>query len=133
MPKNRCDYINREGVPCGLGCHSTRCYPHKKAICCKKCLDPDCFNYTNAPSGRCWYCGMKFRLKGPKNRDNPPPNEEELNEQTHIQQEARRQTRIEHLNIKKTQLLEELKGIEEEIIYNTERLKKITLKSNQLE
>ena len=76
---------------------------------------------------------MKFRLKGPKNRNNPPPTEEDLNNQTQIQQEARRQNRIEHLNLQKTKLLEELKGIEEEIFYNTERLKRIIPKSNQLE
>ena len=128
MPKGtfKCDYVSREGIPCSLSCMNTRCSSHRIAISCVKCLDPDCFNFTNAKSGRCFYCGMKHRLKGPKNRNNLPPTEEELNEQTQAQQEARRQTRIEHLGLRKVKLLEELKGVDEEIVYNTERLKRLS-------
>ena len=127
MPKNCdfvCKYMTKSGNPCGAQSTREICYTHIGKVDYAKCLDPDCFQFTNAKTKYCTRCGVRANAEKRKAMKAEAYKSKEIDLISKVEEHAilERTDIIKSLSERKMKLLEELQSINEELLHNQKRL-----------
>jgi len=119
-----CKYMTKSGNPCGAQSTREICYNHQNKVDYAKCLDPDCFQFTNAKTKYCTRCGIRANADKRKAMKAEIYKSKEIDLITKAETHAKleRTDTIKSLSERKIKLLEELQSVNEELLHNQKRL-----------